>query len=242
MGDFKLRSLADRGVDTSRLRRRNTPEGCIVLVFINHEGERMFCGVRGTKQPGLKPEELDRSYITSADYLLIDGMEAQAAIVAAQWMKEAGKTVILDGWKTLTHLSPQFAQIIPFVDILICGSGFAPALTGKKDLHEAGRAALALGPRIVVQTEGAAGSYTTTADEEFHIPAFPIQVVDTTGAGDVFHGAYIVGLMRGWSLRQTALFSTAVSAIKCTRLGGRAGIPTFEETVAFLRERGIEFE
>lgn len=239
LGEFKRRSLSDRGVDTSRLLVRDTPEGCIVLVFVNHEGERMFCGVRGTKQPGLRPEELDREYITSADYLLIDGMEAQAALVAARWMKEARKTVILDGWKTLTHLSPQFRELVPYVDILICGSGFVPALTGVKDLHEAGRAALALGPKIVVQTEGADGSYTTTADEEFHTPIFPVQVVDTTGAGDVFHGAYIVGLSRGWSLRQIALFSTAVSAIKCTRLGGRAGIPTFDETLAFLKERGI---
>ena len=204
LGQFKRRSLSDRGVDTSCMLTRNTPEGCIVLVFVNKEGERMFCGVRGGKQPGLRPEELDREYITAADYLLIDGMEAQAAIVAARWMKEAGKTVILDGWKTLTHLSPQFAQLVPFVDILICGSGFVPALTGEKDLHAAGRTALKLGPRIVVQTEGADGAYTVTAQEEFHTPAFPIQVVNTTGAGDVFHGAYIAGLVHGWDLRKIA--------------------------------------
>ena len=67
-------------------------------------------------------------------------------------------------------------------------------------------------------------------------------MVDTTGAGDVFHGAYIVGLLYGWNLRQIALFSAAVSAIKCTKLGGRAGIPRFEEVMAFLKHRGVEFE
>ena len=239
LGDFKRRALADRGVNTSRLLSREAPEGCIVLVFVNEEGERMFCGVRGTKVPGLRPEELDREYLTAADYLLIDGMEAQAALAAAKMMREAGKTVILDGWKTLTHLSPQFRDLVPFVDILVCGSGFVPALTGQTDLRAAGRAALKFGPRVVVQTEGADGAYTTTADEEFHTPAFPIEVVDTTGAGDVFHGAYIVGLMHGWDLRQTAQFSAAVASIKCTRLGGRAGIPSFDETLAFLKERGV---
>lgn len=94
---------------------------------------------------------------------------------------------------------------------------------------------------------GERGSYTITRDEHardepFHTPAFQVDVVDTTGAGDVFHGAYIVAMMHGWTPRQCALFSTAVSAIKCTRLGGRAGIPTFEQTMAFLREHGIELE
>jgi sulfofructose kinase len=240
LGEMKLRSISERGVDVSRALIRQNPEGTIVLVYVNAEGERMFCGVRGQKQPGLRPEELDRDYITGADYLLIDGCEAQAALVAAQWMKEAGKTVILDGWKTTGTLETQFAGLIPYVDILICGSGFVPTLTGEKDLHAAGRAALKMGPRLVVQTEGPDGSYTTTPDEEFHTPAFPIEVHDTTGAGDVFHGAYIAGLERGWSLRETAQFSAAAASIKCTRLGGRAGIPTFEETLAFLKERGVE--
>jgi len=104
----------------------------------------------------------------------------------------------------------------------------------------AGRAALALGPRIVVQTAGDEGSWTTTHDDEFATPCFAVDVVDTTGAGDVFHGAYIVGLLHGWDLRQTALFSAAVAALKCTRLGGRLGIPSMEQTLAFLHERDID--
>jgi sugar/nucleoside kinase (ribokinase family) len=99
---------------------------------------------------------------------------------------------------------------------------------------------LDLGPRVFVETGGEKGSYTITAKERFHTPAFQIDIVDTTGAGDVYHGAYIAGLLRGWDLSQIALFSSAVSALKCTKLGGRAGIPTFGETLAFLHTRGIE--
>ena len=91
-----------------------------------------------------------------------------------------------------------------------------------------------------MQTEGEGGSYTLTAEERFHTPAFDVEVIDTTGAGDVFHGAYIVGLLHGWDLRRVALFSTAVAAIKCTKLGGRAGIPCYDEVLAFLRERNVE--
>jgi sugar/nucleoside kinase (ribokinase family) len=76
-------------------------------------------------------------------------------------------------------------------------------------------------------------------EECFHVPAFEVAVVDTTGAGDVFHGAYLAGLLQGWDLRQVTLFSTAVSAIKCTQLSGRRGIPCFEESMEFLRKRGL---
>ena len=84
---------------------------------------------------------------------------------------------------------PKFRRLIPEVDLLVAGAGLVPALTGKQNVWEAGRAALGFGPRIAVQTHGVAGSYAVTADEEFHMPAFSVPVMDTTGAGDVFRGA-----------------------------------------------------
>lgn len=82
-----------------------------------------------------------------------------------------------------------------------------------------GELVLSMGPRVVVQTEGEDGSYTITKDDRFHIPAFNVDVIDTTGAGDVFHGAYLVGLCKGWDLRRITVFASAVAAIKCTHLG-----------------------
>jgi sugar/nucleoside kinase (ribokinase family) len=157
-------------------------------------------------------------------------------------MHAAGKQVMLDGSATRGPISPAMRALVCAADILICGTGFGPALTGKSDLWEAGQEMLAMGPKIVVQTEGKDGSYTVTKDERFHTPAFEVEVVDTTGAGDVFHGAYLVGLLRGWDLRTVALFSTAVSAIKCTQLSGRRGIPCFDEAVAFLSKQGVQIQ
>jgi sulfofructose kinase len=242
--ELKLRSFVESGVDLSRLVRREGPEDQVVLVYVHEEtGERVFAGVRsGTRQP-IHPEELDRAYITSADYLHIDGLlHHEATMQAVQWMQEAGKTVVMDGSRTNGPMWEGHRELVPYVDVLITGEGFARALTGIDDIWQAGRAVLDIGPRIFCETVGERGSYTVTRDEQFHTPAFRVDVVDTTGAGDVFHGAYIVAMMHGWTPRQCALFSTAVSAIKCTRLGGRAGIPTFEQTIAFLRERGIEPE
>ena len=123
--------------------------------------------------------------------------------------------------------------------MLIAGEGYARGLTGVDDIWKAGNEVLGMGPRTFIETRGAAGCFGITQGEHFHIPAFEVEVVDTTGAGDVFHGAYIVGMMQGWSPRECALFSSAVAAIKCTSLGGRAGIPTFGQTMSFLKGRDV---
>jgi sulfofructose kinase len=246
--DLKLRSFVESGVDLSHLVRRDGPEDQVVMVHVHSEtGERVFAGVDSGLRHPLRVDDLDQAYITSADYLHIDGLlHHEATLQAVRWMQEAGKTVTMDGSKTRGPVRDQHRQLIPYVDVLITGEGFAKGLTGIDDIWEAGKQVLGMGPCIFCETVGDQGCYTVTRDsgagqiDQFHTPAFKVDVVDTTGAGDVFHGAYIVGMMHGWTPRQCAQFSTAVSAIKCTRLGGRAGIPTFDQTMTFLRERGIE--
>jgi ribokinase len=239
-GQLKYRTLDRDGLDLSRLVRRPGPENQVVLVFVDEEtGERTFAGLRGIGDQALELSEADREYITQAEYLHIQGYHYEASLQAAQWMHAAGKKVVYDGSKTNAPVSAPIIELIRHVDVLICGSGFGAGLTGERDLWRAGEKALDMGPSIVVQTEGVDGSITVTREDEFHIPSFPVEVIDTTGAGDVFHGAYIVGLLQGWDLRTIAFFATAVSAIKCTKLSGRAGIPRFDEVIAFLRERGI---
>jgi sugar/nucleoside kinase (ribokinase family) len=242
LGDLKVAGLAEEGVDVSRIVRRQGRETQIIAVYVREtDGERIFSSFR---KPGelLRPEELDREYITSADYLLVDGCHFDAAVTAARWMKEAGKCVVLDAGKTSGSVSKAVSRLVREADVLISGAGFVEALSGKSDLPTACRRVLKEGPRIVVQTGGAKGCYTATREAGFQLPAFDAEVVDTTGAGDTFHGAYVVGLLRGWSAREIALFSMAAAALKCRKLGGRAGIPTFDEVMHFLRERGERIE
>lgn len=239
--ELKLKSFRESGVDLSRLVRRPGPEDQVVIVYVNVEtGERTFCGVgNGLRQP-LRPEELDREYITGADYLHIDGiLHYEAMLCAVKWMKEAGKTVMMDGSKTNRPVGEAHRALIPFVDVLITGEGYGRGLTGLDDIWAAGEQVLKMGPRVFIETRGEQGCFGVTTEGRFHVPAFHVEVVDTTGAGDVFHGAYLVGMLHGWTPVQCAQFASAVSAIKCTRLGGRAGIPTFEQTMSFLQERGV---
>ena len=240
MGRIKLQTMVEEGVDTSQMVMRGEPDNQVVLVTINEEnGERVFSSTRHWTQQPLRLDELDRAYITSADILHLDGMHAEAALTAAGWMRALGKPVMLDGSATRAPVSDEMRALVRAADVLICGQGFGHSLTGKSDLWEAGQAVLELGPRLVVQTEGKDGCYTVTPTERFHIPAFEVNVVDTTGAGDVFHGAYLVGLLRGWDSRSIGYFGSAVSALKCMRLGGRPGIPCFDEAIHFLANQGI---
>ena len=240
LSEIKMQTLAEFGIDASRVVLRQAPEDQVVLVCVNAgSGERIFSGLGMGHNGQLLPEELDQRYLTAADFLHLDGFHGQAALQAARWMRAAGKQVMLDGSATNGPISEGMRALVREVDVLICGSGFGPALTGESDLWQAGQAVLAMGPQIVVQTEGSQGSYTVTRTERFHTPAFEGSVVDTTGAGDVFHGAYLVGLLRGWNAYDCALFSTAVSALKCTQLSGRSGIPTFAAARTFLQARGF---
>ncbi len=88
----------------------------------------------------------------------------------------------------------------------------------------------------VTITLGTQGSITRYNDEIFHMPAFNVDVVDTTGAGDVFHGGYIYGLLQKWDIQRVVKFASAFAALKCTKLGGRAGIPTLDSVKRLLKD------
>ncbi len=239
--ELKLGSLREWGVDTSKVVRRDGPDSSVILVTVHGStGERSFTHSHRLDTEPVEPRELDREYITSAKYLHLDGSHPDAALTAAQWMKQSGGTVMLDGSRTTKPIPEPVKRLIQYVDVLICGEGFAQQLTGEEDPVQAGKTALGMGPRVFVQTLGDRGSVTVTDDDSFTQPAFNVEVKDTTGAGDVFHGAYLYGLLRGWTPRYNAVFSTAVSALKCTRMGGRKGAPRLDEVHRFLAELGIE--
>jgi sugar/nucleoside kinase (ribokinase family) len=128
----------------------------------------------------------------------------------------------------------------PFVDYFVSSYAFATRLAGEYEPFKAANILMQYGSHAVILTKGEDGCFINTPQEHYHVPAFQVPVVDTTGAGDTFHGAFLVGLHQGYDLRQTVQFASAVAALKCTKLGGQAGIPTFQETQAFLKNRGID--
>jgi len=236
VGRLKRRQLEEEGVDVRQVILVEGDVSSLFFVLIEERtGRRGFLGYYGTEAE-LCPEELDRGYITSAPFLHVDGRHAAAALQAAQWMHEAGGKVVLDagGGKRARPISPQMEALVRTTDVLIAAQGFAVSLAGRDALSEAGKALLDYGPEIVAITAGEGGSWCVTAEDCIHVPAYSVEVVDTTGAGDVYHGAFIHGLLQGWDLNQVTTFANAVAALKCRRMGGRSGIPTLKETEQFL--------
>ena len=121
------------------------------------------------------------------------------------------------------------------MDILIASQGFAQPLVGKDaPVGEALEALHRLGPKEVVITRGSKGSVGLRDQQVIVQKVFPVDVVDTTGAGDVYHGAYIFGLLQGWDMAQCMRFASATAALKCKEVGARRGIPGLEEIEKLL--------
>ena len=129
-------------------------------------------------------------------------------------------------------------QVWPGVDLLACNPRFVAQVTGRADLEDGLRALAARGPARVAATLAGEGAIGLEAGRVVRAPGFPVSVVDTNGAGDVFHGACAVGELRDWPFEWTLLFANAVAAMKCRTLGGRRGIPRLPEVAAFLGARG----
>ena len=213
-------------------------EPAVTLVFVHSvSGERTFASTGRMRNRPLTVEALDRELITSADGLFLDGFHPQAAIAAARWMREAGKPVFLDAGRPENASDPGVRSLIPLSTVLFGGAGFGSAYSGEKELLDVGKFILSQGPAVYVETLGEKGSWTFSGELIIQNLAFEVAAVDTTGAGDVFHGAFLLAWMEGKSLQEAGRFASAAAAIKCTRRGAQAGCPTIEEVKAFLAER-----
>jgi sugar/nucleoside kinase (ribokinase family) len=178
----------------------------------------------------LRPEDLAADAVCAGRVLHLDGYEGDAALQAARWAKTAGIPVSVDAEEPTQNREELFA----LTDILIVGLRFGRELTGASDPDGVLERMSRLGPTCVGLTLGEAGSMLHHRGATVMAPGFPVDVVDTTGAGDVFHGAFLYGLLQGWEASDILRFANAVSALKCTRLGGRAGIPRIQEVRRFL--------
>jgi sulfofructose kinase len=129
---------------------------------------------------------------------------------------------------------------VALTDICIVARDFAEQYTRETDPRKAAELLLGAGPGLVVITGGTGGSWIySQGGEAFHQPAYLQQkVIDTTGCGDSYHGAFLFGLLKGMSLEQTAALASAVAALNTQALGGRRGLPSLERAMAFLAQQG----
>lgn len=225
------------GVDSTHLIVEAGATTPVSMILVDEStGQRTI--MAGGTTVEISPSEIPAGMIADAKYLHLDTTGRQAALAAAEIARGAGVPVVMDA-DSLSR--PQdIEDLLRVTDYLIASQVFAEALTGLADPAAAAKSLSGYGSSVTVVTLGEEGSYTLADGQSFHTPAFPVEVIDTTGAGDVYHGAYIFGLLHEWSLEKTSVFSSAVAAVSCTRLGGRTGIPKLNRAMDFLRDRGAE--
>ncbi|MBN1315823.1 MAG: hypothetical protein JXA42_10155 [Anaerolineales bacterium] len=230
IGNQVRREFIREGVDVSNLRRRPGYRSPTTLVLVEEgTGRRAFISFResGTE---MALTHSDRRMIESARILHLDGWYTDLGLPAARTAKEAGVLVSLDAYR----ITEETSEWVALSDILIAAEPFPGEFTGLSDLKQASEALLDMGPSLVVTTLSERGCFVVNREKAFHAPGIKVAVVDTTGAGDAFHGGFLYGLLQGWDLARIAHFANAVGALTCRALGGRTSIPTLSELEIYL--------
>ncbi|HVO39976.1 MAG TPA: PfkB family carbohydrate kinase [Spirochaetia bacterium] len=237
---FILDGFAAEGVSLDHVIRRPgaVPFHSTIVVDTSQKTRTILYEEQGVV--GADPSGPPEDVLRRASVLLVDHIGLEGMVRAARIARAAGTPVVADLER---DGQPLVQTLLDLSDHLIVPVEFARGVTGKKD---PGPAALALcreDRAVVVVTCGAAGSWYVSREEPgalFHQPAFRVEVVDTNGCGDVFHGAYAAGLSEGMGMGERVRLAAAVAALKATQPGGQNGIPTRARAEQFLEERRHE--
>ena len=236
--DFAAGRMAAEGVDMSHARRRDDARivWAVIVVDESSSSRNIFFDLNGVV--GADADWPPPSLIQSARVLLVDHVGIEGMIRAAKIAQDAKIPVVAD---LEDDRVAGFADLLELVDHLVISQAFAERLTGEAD-PGAAAAKLWTGRRAAVMvTCGADGCWWFDGAEgkaAQHHPAIDVDAVDTTGCGDVFHGAYASALARGLDLHERIRFASAAAAIKATRRGGQDGIPVRSAVEQFLAEHG----
>lgn len=233
-GKFLLEDLKKYGVSSELV---NVIEGCSSFsscIWLSKDTAARTCVFYKGNIPPLKLDEKQKKAISDAKILMIDGNEMDAAEEGAKIAKSSGTKVLYDAG----GLYDGVERLLPLTDILIPSEEFAIGHTKAENAEDAAKILFEkYSPEIVVITQGKNGGIIFDGKELKNYPAFLVDAVDSNGSGDVFHGAFAFCIASGYNYYDACVFSSAVSALKCTKVGARNAVPTFDETVKFLKER-----
>jgi sulfofructose kinase len=233
-GRIQLESLRQTGINLDDVEvRQNCPNQTAYILIDQATGERTVLWQRNDCLR-LDPESMTAEKITSARLLHIDAHDTATVARAAQIAREHRIPVTVDV-DTIYH---GFDQVLPHVDYLVASSEFPVQWTNERDPF---RALEMIQEEfhipVAAMTLGALGALARVDGGFIYSPAFVVNCADTTGAGDVFHGAFCYAVLQKMPMRETLEFSNAMAALNCTALGARGGISTIEQARA-LMQRG----
>lgn len=236
-GVFLKKDFERFGVDTSLIEVKSGYRSFQSVLWLCADQASRTCVFDKGDVPALVLSDAQKAAICNAELLMVDGNELDAAVEAATIARKSGTTVLYD----CGGLYPNVDRLLAVTDIMIPSEEFAMGHTGCASAEEAAKELYKrYHPRVVVVTQGKLGGILYDGENITRYPVFPVKAVDTNGSGDVFHGAFAAGLCKGYSFEKCCYFSSAVSAIKCTGIGARESVPSFETVTNFLKEKGYE--
>lgn len=233
-GRLIIEEFGNEGVCTGHVRIASHSTSSLASILVRkRDGARAI-----TYSPGdcgdLLPEDLPPEVISKARILHLNGRHWDACLKGATIARERGVAVSFDGG---AHRHARgIVDLLKLTDICIVARPFAASYCGSDEIGACIDSLRRAGPRIVVVTDGREGSFVSGEDgERFHQPAFSVDgVVDTTGAGDAYHGGFLHGLATGLNLRRSAELASAVAGLSTTALGGRSGLPSSTLAADFM--------
>jgi ribokinase/sulfofructose kinase len=223
-------ALSARGVDLSRLIRRAGGNQFAAILIHEASAERVVLWDRPDSLL-LADSDLPIDLLRAARAVLVDDVDPRASLAAARIARDAGAVVTTD----LDHVTPFTEDLIRTASHPILSEHLPAALTGETDLERALRRLRTLNDGLLTVTVGARGAVALEEDRFLRAEGFVVNAIDTTGSGDVFRGAFIVGLLRGLGTSACLRFANAAAALSCTRAGALDGVPQESELLQLLR-------
>lgn len=238
-GMFLRKDFNKYGVNTDLCEIKSGYRSFVSYIWLSDKEASRTCVFDKGNLPPLALNDNQKQAISEAQILMVDGNEMAAAIEGAKVANENGTDVLYDAG----GLYEGVENLLPLADILIPSEEFALGHTNTDNVTDAAKVLYEkYNPKVVVITQGKKGGILYDGEVREY-PAFVVDAVDSNGSGDVFHGAFAFAVTKGFDYYKACIFSSAVSALKCTKVGARVAVPAYNETVKFLKERGInEFE
>ncbi|HKV05981.1 MAG TPA: PfkB family carbohydrate kinase [Candidatus Acidoferrales bacterium] len=236
-GAFQIAEMKNEGVDAHWIVALGCMSQSAFILVDESSGERT---VLWKRDPGiaLRPEDLRREWIPGASALLVDGHDTEAAAQAARWARAEKIPVVGD----FDNCYPQVEVLLEYVDFAITSKDFPERFTGERDLLKSLPQVLQrFKCRLTAATLGHRGVLAWNGERFLFATGYRVEAVDTTGAGDIFHGAFLYGLVQDWRLEEILEFGCAAAALNCTATGARGGIAPLAE-IETLRRTGARSE
>ncbi|NQU06097.1 MAG: hypothetical protein HQ568_08395 [Calditrichaeota bacterium] len=226
-----ISELKEDGVDVSEIIIDRDCVTARAYIWIDRNDGSRTIALDYRKTNWITAVEVNPKLIQGCRLFLCDNRSAEATLKALQYAKEAGAITMIDAGS----VRPRFDEMLKLVDYTIVSQDLGDTLSKGFDARETAEMLVTMGSGTAVVTCGAEGSVYCDGSETRHIPGFTVDIVDTTGAGDVFHGAFVYGLLENWDLSRIVRFANAAAALSCRKLSGRMGIPSLDEIERLIK-------